>query len=165
MGKSRSTVPRSSSADAAVGGFLRSLPPERAAQLTKVRDVVLKHLPAGYEEVVLKGMIVFQVPAARYSSTYNGRPLWLAALAAPKSYLTLHLLPIYGSPELLKRLEDGFRAARKPLRMGKGCINFERADDLALDTIGEIVAAMPVDRWVAIAERARRRRGPGERPR
>jgi hypothetical protein len=40
--------------------------------------------------------------------------------------------------------------------MGKACIRFKTADDLALDVIGEIVARIPPDRWVQIAQAARR---------
>jgi hypothetical protein len=47
--------------------------------------------------------------------------------------------------------------AAKKLDMGKSCIHFQSADDLALGTIGEIVASIPVDKWVGIAEAARRR--------
>jgi hypothetical protein len=39
--------------------------------------------------------------------------------------------------------------------MGKSCIRFKRADDLPLDAIGEIVAAVPMDRWIEIARSAR----------
>ncbi len=137
--------------------WLAQLPAERARELAVVRAAIRNRLPAGYEEVTLKGMIVFRVPKARYADTYNGQALWLAALAAPKSYLTLHLLPVYGSPILLASLKAGFEAVGKRLKMGKGCINFQRADDLALDTIGEIIAAMPVAKWVAFAESVRRR--------
>jgi hypothetical protein len=41
--------------------------------------------------------------------------------------------------------------------MGKACIHFQRADDLALDVIGDIVAAVPVEKWVELAKAARRR--------
>ena len=83
--------------------------------------------------------------------TYNGHPLWLAALAAPKTTLTLHLMPIYANSVLLDRLKAGFAKAGKPLRMGKGCINFQTAHDLALDAIADIVSGMPVKKWVEIA--------------
>jgi hypothetical protein len=36
-------------------------------------------------------------------------------------------------------------------------VNFKTADDLALDCISEIVAGMPVAKWVEIARSARRR--------
>jgi hypothetical protein len=114
-------------------------------------------LPAGYEEVISKNMLVYQVPLERYSDTYNGHPLWYVALASEKSYLSLHLMPVYGDKALARRLDEGFRAAGKRLDMGKACVHFKTADDLALDVVGEIVEAIPVDRWVQIAQAARRR--------
>jgi hypothetical protein len=66
-------------------------------------------------------------------------------------------MPIYGDQTLARRLEEGFRVAGKKLNMGKACIRFKRADDLALDVIGEIVGAIPVDRWVEVARSSRRR--------
>jgi hypothetical protein len=32
---------------------------------------------------------------------------------------------------------------------------FNAAEDLALDVVGEIVAAIPMDRWIQIAQNAR----------
>ncbi|HZM17481.1 MAG TPA: DUF1801 domain-containing protein [Candidatus Krumholzibacteria bacterium] len=141
-----------------VATFLAGLPPERRREAERVRDLVRRHLPAGYEEVVSKNMLVYQVPLERYSDTYNGQPLWYAALASEKSYLSLHLMPVYGDKGQAQRLEDGFRAAGKKLDMGKACIHFQAADDLALDVIGEVVGSTPVDRWVEIAATARRRK-------
>jgi hypothetical protein len=138
--------------------FLDGLPADRAKAVSRVRDVVLEHLPSGYVEVVQNNMLVYQVPLERYPDTYNGQPLWYAALAAPKSYLTLHLMAVYGSAKLAKDVADGFRAAGKTLNIGKACIRFHKADDLALDVIGKVVAAVPLDTWVEIAKAARRRR-------
>jgi hypothetical protein len=101
-------------------------------------------------------MVVYQVPLARYGDTYNRQPLWYVALASEKSYLSLHLMSIYGDTEQVQRLKDGFRAAGKKLDMGKACIHFKTADDLPLDVIGAVVASMPLERWVAIAQAARR---------
>jgi hypothetical protein len=66
-------------------------------------------------------------------------------------------MPVYGDPEQARRLKDGFKAAGKKLDMGKACIHFKTADDLALDIIGQIVASTPLERWVQIAQAARRR--------
>lgn len=138
-----------------VKAFLAQLPAERRKGLTRVRAVVKRHLPKGYEEVAGARMLVYQVPKAQYPDTYNKQPLWDAALASEKSYLSLHLMPVYGDAGLAKRLADGFRAAGKTLNMGKACIRFAKADDLALDAVGDIVAAVPMDRWIAIAKAAR----------
>jgi hypothetical protein len=140
-----------------VSEFLAKLPPDRRAEVARVRSAIRSHLPVGYEEVISKNMLVYQVPLERYSDTYNGHPLWYVALASEKSYVSLHLMPVYGDKALARRLDEGFRAAGKRLSMGKACIHFKTADDLALDVVGEIVGAIPVDRWVQIAQSARRR--------
>jgi hypothetical protein len=142
---------------AAVSGFLAHLPPDRRPEVEQVRNVILQHLPAGYEEAVVKQMLVYQVPLARYPDTYNGHPLWYVGLASQKSYLSLYLMHVYADPGLAQRLREGFQAAGKKLDMGKSCIHFKRAADLPLDLIGAIVAALPLERWVAIAKAARRR--------
>jgi len=140
-----------------VGEFLAGLPADRRQEVERLRGVIRRHLPEGYEEVISKQMLVYQVPLARYADTYNGHPLWYAALASEKSYLSLHLMRVYGDPVEAQRLADGFQRAGKTLRMGRACIRFQQADDLALDVIGEIVASTPVERWIAIAQAARAR--------
>ena len=140
-----------------VKNFLAQLPPERRPEVERVRDVIRAHLPRGYEEAVAKKMLVFQVPLSRYPDTYNGHPLWYVALASEKSYLSLHLMSVYADAAQAKRLREGFRAAGKKLDMGKACVHFRTADDLALDVIGAIVAATPLDRWVATAQAVRTR--------
>jgi hypothetical protein len=140
-----------------VEGLLASFPLARRREVERVRDVVRERLPRGYEEAVSRGMLVYQVPLARYPDTYNGHPLWYVALASEKSYLSLHLMSVYADAALAERLRDGFRAAGKKLDMGKACVRFKAAEDLPLDVIGDIVAALPVDRWVAVAQAARRR--------
>jgi len=146
----------SPSAPETVASFLTHLPPARRKQLARVRSLIRKHLPAGYQEVLRGQMIVYEVPLARYPDSYNGQPLWFAALAAPKSHLTLHLMPVYGSADLMRRLSEGFLAAGKKLDIGKACIHFQTADDLALEAIGNIIASVPLARWVEIARAARR---------
>ena len=141
----------------AVAAHLAALPADRRREVERVRDVILRHLPDGYEEAVVRGLLVYQVPLARYPDTYNGHALWYVGLGSPKSYLSLHLMSVYADPGHARRLRDGFKAAGKQLDMGKSCIHFRRADDLPLDVIGELVGAVPLERWVAVAKAARRR--------
>ena len=140
-----------------VTGFLAALPDDRRKELARVRAVVRRNLPKGYEEAISSGMLVYQVPLERYPDTYNGHPLWYVALASEKSYLSLHLMPIYADMAAQKRLTDAFRAAGKKPNMGKACVRFKTADDLPLDAIGELVGSLPVERWIEIAKRARGR--------
>ena len=138
-----------------VATFLDQLPPERRREVKRVRDVLRRHMPKGYDEVINKNMLVYQVPLERYSETYNKQPLWYVALASEESYLSLHLMNIYGDTAQARRLKDGFKAAGKKLDMGKACIHFQSADELELDVIGEIVASTPPERWIEIAKAAK----------
>ena len=97
------------------------------------------------------------MPLSAYPDTYNGHALWYAALGAHKSYLTLYLMNVYGQGPLLEKLKAGFKEAGKKLDIGRSCIHFEKADDLALEVIGKTVAAVPMEKWIEIAKAARRR--------
>lgn len=137
--------------------YLASLPDDRRTELERVRNVVREHLPAGYVEGTGFGMIWYSVPLSVYPDTYNKQPLGYVALASQKNYLALHLMPVYGDSRQEQRLRDAFAAKGKKLDMGKACIRFKRADDLDLDTIGDIVASVPMQRWVEIAKSVRRK--------
>ena len=147
----------SKSNSSGVSAFLATLPDDRRHEIERVRRLVRKHLPAGYEEVVSRNMLVYQVPLERYPNTYNGDPLMYAALASQKNYLALYLMSAYADAAQQKQLNDAFTAAGKKLNMGKSCIRFTRADDLAAEAIASAIASTPPDRWVQIAETARRR--------
>lgn len=136
--------------------YLESLPADRRAELETVRDVILEHLPEGYEETVDFGMLAYVVPLERYPTTYNKRPLQLAALAAQKNHLSLYLMCVYGDGEREAALRGAFEAAGKRLDMGKSCVRFERAADLALDAVGEAIAAVGVEEYLERYEARRR---------
>ncbi len=125
--------------------------------MAAVRRVIKRHLPRGYRETLTRGMIAYEVPLRVYPTTYNGQALWYAALASQKGYASLHLMAAYGNAELTRRLQEGFKAAGKRLDMGKACIRFRESSDLALDVIGEVIASVPMARFVAVAEAVRRR--------
>ena len=61
----------------------------------------------------------------------------------------------YGDPKLQQKLKNGFKAAGKKLDMGKACIRFKAADDLALDAVADVVANASLDKFVATAKAAR----------
>ena len=89
------------------------------------------------------------------SDTYNGQALWYAGIGSQKNYMTLYLMNAYGDPKLQQKLKNGFKAAGKKLDMGKACIRFKAADDLALDAVADVVASTSLDKFVATAKAAR----------
>jgi hypothetical protein len=113
-------------------------------------------MPAGYREEISYGMIGWVVPLDDYPQTYNGQPLGYAGLAAQKNYNSLYLTCVYASEERTDRLRAAWEAAGKKLDMGKSCIRFRRADDLALDHVKREVASTTPAQFIAIYEAARK---------
>ena len=142
-----------------VAAYLAELPPERRAVIAKVRDTLRPSIPKGYEETMGYGMIMYSVPLSRFPETYNGHPLCYAALAAQKNHNALYLTTVYGHKAHETKLRQAFRAKGKKLDMGKSCVRFQRAEDLPLEVIGEILANVPVEKFIAIYEASRKRGG------
>ncbi len=141
--------------------YLASLPEDRRQAVSAVRDEILANLPPGYEEAMNWGMITYQVPLATCPDTYNGQPLLYAALASQKRHMAVYLTAVYASEEARRDFEAAYKATGKRLDMGKSCVRFRRLDDLPVSLIGETVAAVGVEEFVAQAKasRSRRRRG------
>ena len=140
-----------------VADYLDELPPDTRSAIAAVRAVVQKHLPPGYQEAMNWGMISYEIPLSRYSSTYNKQPLAYVGLAAQKNYNALYIMRVYGDKAQEKKLRDAFAKAGKKLDMGKSCIRFKSADDLPLATIGELIASTPAEDFIAIYEKSRKR--------
>ncbi|MGH7583677.1 MAG: DUF1801 domain-containing protein [Gemmatimonadales bacterium] len=143
--------------------YLASVPADQRPALTAAYRVVHDAMPDGFAEGMQWGIVSWYVPDAILSGTYNGQPLTYAALGAKKNYCTLHLMGAYGNAGLAARLRDGFRAAGKKLDMGKACIRFRTADDLALEVITGVVAAVPMRKYVELYHQSRRLTGSGRR--
>jgi hypothetical protein len=67
-------------------------------------------------------------------------------------------LSVYADKNRLAWLEGAFKDAGKKLDIGKACVRFKSVDDLPLDVIGELIAAVPVEKWIAAFEASRRKR-------
>ena len=101
------------------------------------------------------GVLTWYVPLERFPDTYNGRPLGLVALASQKQYMAIYLNTVYGDPQLADWFRARYAASGKRLNMGKSCVRFRSLDDLPLDVIGETIAKVPLDRFVAQYQAAR----------
>jgi uncharacterized protein YdhG (YjbR/CyaY superfamily) len=143
-----------SSKAATVAEYLAELPADRRAEIAKVRDLVNRALPNGYVERMSWGMISWEVPIELSGPTYNGKPLLYAALAAQKNANSLYL-SVFMSKERTERLKIGFADAGKKLSMGKGCVRFKRADDLALESIRADIASATPEQYIQLHRKAR----------
>lgn len=140
-----------------VGEYLEGLPRERREAILRVRAVILDRLPDGYEEEMRWGMISYEVPLAVQPDTYNGKPLMYAALASQKRHMAVYLSGVYADPEARADFERAYRASGKRFDMGKSCVRFRRLDDLPLAVIGDAIARYPIEEFVDLYHRGRRR--------
>lgn len=145
-----------------VEAYLKSLPADRRAAISAVRDVILKNLDKDYEEGIQYGMIGYYVPHRVYPKGYHcdpKQPLPFAALGSQKNYMSLHLMCVYGggpddsaANKHAQWFRDAWAKTGKKLDMGKACIRFKKADDLALDVIGELIRRVPAAKYIAVFE-------------
>lgn len=66
---------------------------------------------------------------------YKSRGMMKYALASAKNYMTLHVLPMYGS----KTIYDKYLALLPNASFQKGCINFKTADEMPLDIVQQLI--------------------------
>jgi len=138
--------------------YLASLPQDRRAAISAVREVILKHLPKGYEEGMQYGMIGYYVPHTLYPAGYHcnpKQPLPFASLASQKNYMAVYLMCVYGDGELRKWFEAAIKASGKELDMGQCCVRFKKLEDLPLDVLGQVISKVPVAKYVASYEAVR----------
>lgn len=138
-----------------VEAYLAELPDGRRDAIATVRDVVLAHLPAGFDEVVQYGMLSYVVPLDRYPTTYNGQPLAVASLANQKRYMALYLIGVYGDEASQAWLRERWAETGLRLDMGKSCLRFRSLADLDLGIVGDAIGRTSVDEFIAQYERAR----------
>jgi hypothetical protein len=146
-----------SSVASTVEGYLAELPPDRAAVVEQVRELVLANLPPGVVETMNWGMIAYEIPLERHADTYNGQPLLYAALAAQKRHYALYLHSVYASEDVAERLRVAYDEAGMKLDVGRSCVRFTRLDRLLPDAVAEALSAVTVDEYIELYEAARAR--------
>lgn len=140
--------------------YLSELPEDRKEPLKKLRDVLLKNLPKGFEEEMAYGMLGYVVPFSLYPNGYHCNPkqaLPFISLASQKNFIALYHMGIYSDKKLL----DWFTAeypkyALGKLDMGKSCIRFKKMDDIPYALIGELASKMTPEDWISLYESQKR---------
>lgn len=138
-----------------VEDYLAELPEERREALAEVRSAILENLHDGIVEAMNWGMISYEVPLETFPDTYNDKPLMYAALAAQKNHMAVYLTTVYSDPELESWFRDRYGQTGKKLDMGKSCVLFRTLDDLPVDLIGETIAKVDLDEFLARYRAAR----------
>ena len=137
-----------------VAQYLSELPADRREAIETVRQTILENLPAGYEEDMNWGMINYQVPLETCPDTYNEKPLMYAALASQTNHMSVYLTGIYMDDAARQKFEAAYRATGKRYDVGKSCVRFRKLGDLPLALVGESIASLGVEEFVARVQKA-----------
>ncbi|WP_196888144.1 DUF1801 domain-containing protein [Aureivirga sp. CE67] len=136
--------------------YLEQLPEERKEALEKLRAVILKNLPEGFEETMSYGMIGYVVPHSIYPNGYHcdpKLPLPFMSFASQKNFVGFYHMGIYANPELLKWFQEEYpKHCTNKLDMGKSCIRFKNVKKIPYELLGELTAKMTVQDWISLYE-------------
>ena len=138
--------------------YVEQLPEDRKQAVQKIRAVIKKNLPKGFEEGINYKMLGFYVPHSKFPEGYHcdpKLPLPFINLASQKNSVNLYHMGIYAKKELLDWfVKEYTKYCKYKLDMGKSCIRFKKMDDIPFDLIGEIVSKMTVNEWINTYESA-----------
>ena len=139
-----------------VEDYIRELPSDRRDGILSLRRTILQHLPVGFEEIMLSGMISYVVPLSTYVKGYHvkpGTPLSLISLASQKNYLSMYHMALYQGPLLDWFVRRWSETVSYKLDMGRCCVRFSPGN-VPLELIGELAGRLTPKQWVDQYEKA-----------
>ena len=114
--------------------FISNQASDRQSILTKIHNIILekdKSVEAVIEPMMGNEMIIYK---AKNSMKYG--------LASVKNYMSLHLLPIYGS----QPLHTKYQTLLPKASFQKGCINFKDEDEMPYEIVQQLISdCAPID--------------------
>lgn len=135
--------------------YLSAVQGARGESLRAVFDTVLEAMPEGYEFDPKSSSPHWVIPLTTYPVTYNKQPLSYVGIIAQKQYNSLYLMGHYVAPEEAAAFKKTWQATGRRLNMGKICLRFTTLADVDLALIGQTVARMNPQQYIAFYERSR----------
>lgn len=139
--------------------YLAQLPDDRREVVDKLRTVLKKNLPKGFEEQFSYGMIGYVVPHTVYPPGYHVNPklpLPFINIASQKNNISFYHMGIYAMPDLLTWFKGEWpKHTKEKLDMGKSCIRMKKLDLLPYKLFGQLAEKVSSRDWIAVYERNR----------
>ncbi len=134
--------------------YIAQLPEDRKEVIKKLRAVIQKNLPKGFEECINYGMIGYVVPHFIYPDGYHCTPelpLPFMNIAWQKNFVAVYHMGIYAKKELYDWFVSEYskHCTTKP-DMGKSCIRFKKIEKIPYDLIAELCTKLSVDDWINV---------------
>ncbi|MBU2922627.1 DUF1801 domain-containing protein [Winogradskyella psychrotolerans] len=136
--------------------YITQLPKDRKAPITKLNELIKKHMPEGLEAGISYGMLGYYVPKSIYPDGYHCKPfppLSFINLASQKNFIALYHSGMYAKKELYDWFVAEYpKHCKYKLDMGKSCVRFKKIDDIPYNLIEELLGKMSVEEWISIYE-------------
>lgn len=137
--------------------YIAQLPPDRQEAMVQLREVILQNLPVHFQETMSYGMIGYVVPHSVYPAGYHcdpKLPLPFMSIASQKSHIGFYHMGLYADEMLMQWFVDAFpQHSSRKLDMGKSCLRFKKAEHIPYGLLGELVAKMKAEDWIALYEK------------
>ncbi len=136
--------------------YINELPEERKEVISKLREVINKNLPKGFEEGMGYGMLSYHIPHSIYPDGYHCTPelpLPFMNLASQKNFVAVYHMGMYAEKEILNWFTSEYpKHCKRKLDMGKSCIRLKQMDEIPYKLIGELASKMSAEEWIKIYE-------------
>jgi len=141
--------------------YIATLPADRQAAMKKLRQVLRKNLPKGFQETMGYGSLAYVVPHSLYPDGYHctpSKPLPFINVASQKQYISLQHMGLYDD-RLLNWLKTEWpKHTDAKLNIGRCCLRFKKVDKIPFELIGTLAAKLTPRDWINAYEAALKRR-------
>lgn len=138
--------------------YLLALPSERQAPVKKLRQVLRKNLPKGFQETMAYGMLAYVVPLRLYPAGYHctpAQPLPFINLASQKNYVSLYHMGLYDGPLLTWLKAQWPKHTEAKLDLGKCCLRLKNPEKIPYALLGELATKLTPQQWIKVYEESR----------
>lgn len=107
--------------------YINSQPVDRQKILSDIHNAIL-----GNDKTVIPGV---ELMMGKEMIVYKGKGVMKYGLASVKNYMSLHVMPIYGS----NTLHSKYKMLLPSANFQKGCINFKDENEMPIEIIKELI--------------------------
>ena len=136
--------------------YLNSLPEERKLQVEKLHQLIIDHLPHGFESGMNYGMLGYYVPHTLYPKGYHCKPtdpLPFLALASQKNSINFYHMGLYANPSLYDWFVSEYpKYCSRKLDIGKSCMRFKKEEDIPFELLAQLITKISVQDWITMYE-------------
>ena len=111
-----------------IAKFISNQPEYRQELLSQLHEIIIqkdKTVTPVIAPMMGKDMIIYNAPGT-----------FKYGLASVKNYMSLHVLPMYGSATIYEK----YKGLLKQASFQKGCINFKSKDEMPLKIVKDLIA-------------------------